>query len=52
MYVKQLGGKYHDEFYTNEKVKAAYKKYIATFINRYKVRSFKRLVVAAQTYTC
>ncbi|KAG6945046.1 hypothetical protein JG688_00016767, partial [Phytophthora aleatoria] len=29
-------GKYHDDFYTNEKIKAAYKKYIATFVNRYK----------------
>ncbi|KAF1788563.1 Glycoside hydrolase superfamily [Phytophthora cactorum] len=36
VYVKQLGGKYHDDFYTNEKIKAAYKKYIATFVNRYK----------------
>ncbi|GMF33540.1 unnamed protein product [Phytophthora lilii] len=36
VYVKQLGGKYHDEFYTNEKVKAAYKNYIATFVKRYK----------------
>ncbi|KAG7376427.1 hypothetical protein PHYPSEUDO_013575 [Phytophthora pseudosyringae] len=36
VYVKQLGGKYHDDFYTNEKIKAAYKKYVATFVNRYK----------------
>ncbi|KAG6572617.1 mannan endo-1 [Phytophthora cinnamomi] len=36
VYVKQLGGKYHDDFYTNKKVKAAYKKYIATFVKRYK----------------
>ncbi|KAG7388478.1 hypothetical protein PHYBOEH_007850 [Phytophthora boehmeriae] len=36
VYVKQLGGKYHDEFYTNEKVKAAYKNYVKTFVNRYK----------------
>ncbi|KAL3670977.1 hypothetical protein V7S43_004162 [Phytophthora oleae] len=36
VYVKQLGGKYHDDFYTDEKIKTAYKKYISTFINRYK----------------
>ena len=35
MYVKQLGGKYHGEFYTNEKIKAAYKKYVKTFVERY-----------------
>ncbi|KAG7376428.1 hypothetical protein PHYPSEUDO_013576 [Phytophthora pseudosyringae] len=36
VYVKQLGGKYHDDFYTNKKIKAAFKKYIATFVKRYK----------------
>ncbi|POM71111.1 Glycoside hydrolase, family 5 [Phytophthora palmivora] len=36
VYVKQLGGKYHDDFYTDEKIKVAYKKYVATFVNRYK----------------
>lgn len=36
MYVKQLGGKYHDDFSTDETIKAAYKKYVATFVNRYK----------------
>ncbi|KAL4087953.1 hypothetical protein PRIC1_012384 [Phytophthora ramorum] len=36
VYVKQLGGKYHDDFYTDAKIKAAYKKYIATFVKRYK----------------
>ncbi|KAL4116528.1 hypothetical protein PRIC2_011981 [Phytophthora ramorum] len=36
VYAKQLGGKYHDDFYTDAKIKAAYKKYIATFVKRYK----------------
>ncbi|KAK1941954.1 Mannan endo-1 [Phytophthora citrophthora] len=37
VYVKQLGGNYHDDFYTDAKIKTAYKKYISTFVNRYKV---------------
>lgn len=36
MYVQQLGGTYHDDFYTDETVKAAYKNYVSTFVNRYK----------------
>ena len=35
MYVKQLGGTYHDDFYTNEKIKAAYKKFVKAFVERY-----------------
>ncbi|KAG6946122.1 hypothetical protein JG687_00016902, partial [Phytophthora cactorum] len=35
VYVQQLGGKYHDDFYTDEKIKAAYKNFIKTFVQRY-----------------
>ena len=35
VYVKQLGGKFHDDFYTDEKIKTAYKKFVKTFVERY-----------------
>ncbi|KAG3019389.1 hypothetical protein JG687_00012429 [Phytophthora cactorum] len=35
VYVQQLGGKYHDDFYTDEKIKAAYKNFVKTFVKRY-----------------
>ncbi|KAG6572648.1 mannan endo-1 [Phytophthora cinnamomi] len=35
VYVQQLGGTYHDDFYTNEKIKAAYKNFVKTFVTRY-----------------
>ncbi|KAK1929518.1 Mannan endo-1 [Phytophthora citrophthora] len=35
VYVKQLGGKYHDDFYTNKKIKDAYKHFVRTFVKRY-----------------
>ncbi|RLN36998.1 hypothetical protein BBI17_008802, partial [Phytophthora kernoviae] len=35
VYVKQLGGTYHDDFYTDEKIKAVYKNFVKTFVNRY-----------------
>ncbi|ETI32038.1 hypothetical protein F441_20929 [Phytophthora nicotianae CJ01A1] len=35
VYVQQLGGKYHDDFYTDEKIKAAYKNFVKTFVERY-----------------
>ncbi|KAL3670976.1 hypothetical protein V7S43_004161 [Phytophthora oleae] len=35
VYVKQLGGKYHDDFYTNKKIKNAYKRFVRTFVKRY-----------------
>ncbi|POM80317.1 Mannan endo-1,4-beta-mannosidase, partial [Phytophthora palmivora] len=35
VYVKQLGGTYHDDFYTDETIKAAYKKFVKTFVERY-----------------
>ncbi|RLN90737.1 hypothetical protein BBJ28_00021266, partial [Nothophytophthora sp. Chile5] len=31
VYVQQLGGTYHDDFYTDETIKAAYKSYVETF---------------------
>ncbi|KAF1785645.1 Glycoside hydrolase superfamily [Phytophthora cactorum] len=33
--VALLGGKYHDDFYTDEKIKAAYKNFVKTFVKRY-----------------
>ncbi|KAI0133852.1 putative mannan endo-1,4-beta-mannosidase C [Xylariales sp. AK1849] len=36
VYTLNLGGKYHDDFYTLPKVKNAYKRYVETFVNRYK----------------
>ncbi|KAG7375609.1 hypothetical protein PHYPSEUDO_000499 [Phytophthora pseudosyringae] len=35
VYVQQLGGKYHDDFYTDETIKAAYKNFVKTFVTRY-----------------
>ncbi|KAK1941959.1 putative mannan endo-1 [Phytophthora citrophthora] len=35
VYVKQLGGKYHDDFYTDETIKTAYKNFVKTFVKRY-----------------
>eukprot|EP00644_Phytophthora_capsici_P017101 jgi/Phyca11/21472/fgenesh1_pg.PHYCAscaffold_96_\ len=35
VYVKQLGGKFHDDFYTNKKIKDAYKRFVRTFVKRY-----------------
>ncbi|KAL4145171.1 hypothetical protein PRNP1_012844 [Phytophthora ramorum] len=35
VYVKQLGGTYHDDFYTDETIKAAYKNFVKTFVKRY-----------------
>ncbi|KAE8879009.1 hypothetical protein PF003_g36916 [Phytophthora fragariae] len=35
VYVQQLGGTYHDDFYTDEKIKAAYKNFVKTFVTRY-----------------
>ncbi|KAL3670975.1 hypothetical protein V7S43_004160 [Phytophthora oleae] len=35
VYVQQLGGKYHDDFYTDETIKAAYKNFVKTFVERY-----------------
>ncbi|RLN96133.1 hypothetical protein BBJ28_00025023, partial [Nothophytophthora sp. Chile5] len=35
VYVQQLGGTYHDDFYTDETIKAAYKSYVETFVTRY-----------------
>lgn len=35
MYVQQLGGTYHDDFYTSETIKAAYKNFVETFVTRY-----------------
>lgn len=37
VYVKQLGGTYHDQFYTWDTAKAAYKKYANAVVSRYKV---------------
>ena len=36
MYTVNLGGKYHDDFYTNPKIISAFKKYTKAFISRYK----------------
>ncbi|OUM68451.1 family 5 glycoside hydrolase, partial [Piromyces sp. E2] len=33
-YTYHLGGKYHDDFYTNEKIKNAFKNYVKTLLNR------------------
>ncbi|EEY55265.1 mannan endo-1,4-beta-mannosidase, putative [Phytophthora infestans T30-4] len=35
VYVQQLGGKYHDDFYTDEKIKTAYKNFVKVFVTRY-----------------
>ncbi|GMF33546.1 unnamed protein product [Phytophthora lilii] len=35
VYVQQLGGTYHDDFYTDETIKAAYKNFVKTFVERY-----------------
>ncbi|KAG1692503.1 hypothetical protein DVH05_000241 [Phytophthora capsici] len=35
VYVQQLGGKYHDDFYTDETIKTAYKNFVKTFVKRY-----------------
>ncbi|KAI5842331.1 putative mannan endo-1,4-beta-mannosidase C [Tricharina praecox] len=36
VYTVNLGGKYHDDFYRLPAVKAAFKKYVAAFVGRYK----------------
>ena len=36
VYTVNLGGKYHDDFYTNPKIINAFKKYTKEFITRYK----------------
>ena len=36
VYTTNLGGKYHDDFYRNPKIKAAFKKYVKTIVQRYK----------------
>jgi hypothetical protein len=35
VYVQQLGGTYHDDFYTDETIKEAYKNFVKTFVERY-----------------
>ncbi|KIO20851.1 glycoside hydrolase family 5 protein [Tulasnella calospora MUT 4182] len=35
VYTVNLGGQYHDDFYTNPKIKAAFKKYIKAVVTRY-----------------
>jgi len=37
VYVNQIIGSsgFHDDFYTNEEVKAAFKNYVQTFVTRY-----------------
>ncbi|KAK4454882.1 endo-1,4-beta-mannosidase [Podospora aff. communis PSN243] len=35
-YTVNLGGKYHDDFYTSPRIKAAFKRYLSVFIPRYK----------------
>jgi len=35
VYVQQLGGTYHDDFYTSETIKTAYKNFVDTFVTRY-----------------
>uniref|UniRef100_M4BU31 mannan endo-1,4-beta-mannosidase n=1 Tax=Hyaloperonospora arabidopsidis (strain Emoy2) TaxID=559515 RepID=M4BU31_HYAAE len=35
VYVRELGGKFHDDFYTDEKIKTAYKNFVKTFVKRY-----------------
>ncbi|KAI8804031.1 glycoside hydrolase superfamily [Cladochytrium replicatum] len=34
VYTKNLGGTYHDDFYSNTKIKAAFKQYISAIVNR------------------
>lgn len=36
VYTVNLGGRYHDDFYTVPKIKSAFKKYIKAFITRYR----------------
>ncbi|KAF2226810.1 putative mannan endo-1,4-beta-mannosidase C [Elsinoe ampelina] len=36
VYTVNLGGKYHDDFYTMPAIKQAYKNYVSAFVNRYK----------------
>ncbi|KAJ8108136.1 hypothetical protein OPT61_g8383 [Boeremia exigua] len=36
VYTTNLGGKYHDDFYRDPKIRAAFKKYIKAFVQRYK----------------
>lgn len=36
VYTVNLGGKYHDDFYTNPKIIAAFKKYVKAVVSRYK----------------
>lgn len=36
VYTVNLGGKYHDDFYTQPKIKAAFKKYVKAMVTRYK----------------
>ncbi|KAB5585167.1 endo-beta-1,4-mannanase [Coniochaeta sp. 2T2.1] len=35
VYTVNLGGRYHDDFYTSPTIRAAYKRYLKTFITRY-----------------
>ncbi|OAK93986.1 glycoside hydrolase [Phaeosphaeriaceae sp. SRC1lsM3a] len=35
VYTVQLGGKYHDDFYRDSKIKAAYKNYVSQIVKRY-----------------
>ncbi|KAG9018726.1 hypothetical protein FRB90_010194 [Tulasnella sp. 427] len=35
VYTVNLGGRYHDDFYTNPKIKAAFKKYVKAIVTRY-----------------
>ncbi|KAF4555520.1 Cellulase (glycosyl hydrolase family 5)-like protein 1 [Elsinoe fawcettii] len=36
VYTVNLGGQYHDDFYTKPEIKQAYKNYVSAFVNRYK----------------
>ncbi|KAF2124261.1 glycoside hydrolase family 5 protein [Dothidotthia symphoricarpi CBS 119687] len=36
VYTVNLGGKYHDDFYRDPKIKKAFKRYVREFVNRYK----------------
>ncbi|KAL3426986.1 mannan endo-1,4-beta-mannosidase C [Phlyctema vagabunda] len=36
VYTVNLGGKYHDDFYTNPKIIRAFKNYVSAVVNRYK----------------
>jgi mannan endo-1,4-beta-mannosidase len=40
VYVKQLGGTCHDQFYTWNTARAAYKKCVNAVVSRYKVRGW------------